>query len=398
LIFLFLMVYLLVSIFFSLSLPAELSMVLATQLDEMDYDATTSSTVQMPDNESNSTRISRVTAYAPRTFSDLRSRFGIDEEEFERVMTNDGPYVSFQSNSKGAARAGTFFFFTQDGAYMVKTVKKMEAKAFLEMLGKYHQFMKHNSKRSLLTRCCGMYGIKTDANDVSMSEDEDDHVFIVMNSVFPSEGSHFIDERFDLKGSTVGRQCSSEEREKKGRDAVLKDLDLAMGENGTIDSRIYLGKRKKADLMNQLRKDAGLLVECGVMDYSLLVGVAYLDKPVERRRIQGPWRSLLRAPVIETVTIMDRALSTVVPLHWPYYGADRCGVDGGALSVIPGRRLDRRALFYMGVIDFLQPWTTRKVLERDLKGLLGYDKQAISCVAPKDYASRFLKFMENHLS
>jgi hypothetical protein len=100
------MVYLLVSIFFSLSLPAELSMVLATQLDEMDYDATTSSTVQMPDNESNSTRISRVTAYAPRTFSDLRSRFGIDEEEFERVMTNDGPYVSFQSNSKGAARAG----------------------------------------------------------------------------------------------------------------------------------------------------------------------------------------------------------------------------------------------------------------------------------------------------
>jgi hypothetical protein len=81
-------------------------MVLATKLDEMDYDATTSSTVQMPDTESNSTRISRVTAYAPRTFSDLRSRFGIDEEEFERVMTNDGPYVSFQSNSKGAARAG----------------------------------------------------------------------------------------------------------------------------------------------------------------------------------------------------------------------------------------------------------------------------------------------------
>lgn len=33
----------------------------------------------------------------------------------------------------------------------------------------------------------------------------EDYVFIVMNSVFPTEGSKFISERFDLKGSTVGR-------------------------------------------------------------------------------------------------------------------------------------------------------------------------------------------------
>ena len=48
----------------------------------------------------------------------------------------------------------------------------------------------------------------------------------------------------------------------------------------------------------------------------------------------------------------------------------------------------------MGVIDFLQPWTTQKVLENQLKSALGYDKSAISCVHPKEYAERFLKFMD----
>ena len=33
-------------------------------------------------------------------------------------------------------------------------------------------------------------------------------VFLIMNSVFPAEGSKFITERFDLKGSTVGRYAT----------------------------------------------------------------------------------------------------------------------------------------------------------------------------------------------
>lgn len=33
----------------------------------------------------------------------------------------------------------------------------------------------------------------------------DECMFLIMNSVFPAKGSKFITERFDLKGSTVGR-------------------------------------------------------------------------------------------------------------------------------------------------------------------------------------------------
>jgi len=167
----------------------------------------------------------RITAYAPKTFANLRSKFGISESSFRTSILNMGPYVSFQSNSKGAARVGGFFFFTRDGAYMIKTIKKGEVKTFLSMLPKYYRHMKRNSRRSLLTRFCGMYSIQIDDTSGKHSKKSagKEHVFVVMNSVFPAEGSKFISERYDLKGSTVGRECSEEEKKKKGSNAVLKD-------------------------------------------------------------------------------------------------------------------------------------------------------------------------------
>lgn len=62
----------------------------------------------IPYNTSESTtQWAEITAYAPDTFADLRSRFGIPEQAFRQSILQSGPYVSFQSNSKGAARAGT---------------------------------------------------------------------------------------------------------------------------------------------------------------------------------------------------------------------------------------------------------------------------------------------------
>ena len=68
-------------------------------------------------------RIAELSAFAPDCFSDLRSSFGVSEEEYRKSIFGSGPFVSFQSNSKGAARVGGIFFFTRDGAYMIKTIK-----------------------------------------------------------------------------------------------------------------------------------------------------------------------------------------------------------------------------------------------------------------------------------
>lgn len=220
----------------------------------------------------------------------------------------------------------------------------------------------------------------------------------------------------------------------------MKDLDLAKEVNvikslspsfGLRDYGISIGPGAKSALLSQLRRDLKLLVSCSVMDYSLLVGVVNLEntdlkvnsdmslkREIKRimNKMKGPQRKRLYtiaelisapaqqliAPALFIVQIVYNTfmsiLSSVLTPPFPYYGAGVCGVDGGSLSILPGKRFGNRAIYYMGVIDFLQPWTTQKVLEKELKGLMGYDKGSISCAHPKDYAERFLDFMDQHIT
>lgn len=74
--------------------------------------------------EQTTTRVAELSVFAPHTFQHLRNAiFGISEADYRRSIFGVGPFVSFQSNSKGAARVGGVFFFTRDGAYMIKTIK-----------------------------------------------------------------------------------------------------------------------------------------------------------------------------------------------------------------------------------------------------------------------------------
>ena len=431
-----------------------------------DFDALISGVATIPylklnanRNATMTSKLVQVKAYAPNTFRDLRNTcFGVSEREYAQsvlnMMNRAGacnepnlpnvaedesstcdtsamsqlfqqvlgrrskrmhtlPYISFQSNSKGAARAGTFFFFTADGAYMIKTVKKEEATAFLEMLPEYHRFMSDrcNGRNSLLTRFFGMYsvqlleedddgstkwngGLYSHDNNEQKQSDCEERVFLVMNSVFPAKASTFVTERFDLKGSTVGRECSIEEQQAKGTNAVLKDLNLkrevdADRTNQKNACGIHIGKQKKSALMTQLRKDVDLLHRCGVLDYSLLVGTADMERVSSWHR-SNKKSNILPNTIHNILKWMDSP--------FPYHGAIMPKVDGGHFSCLIGTRRGKPVTYYMGIIDFLQPWTMKKRLERDLKGLAGYDTKKISCVAPGDYAARFLDFIEAHVT
>lgn len=104
--------------------------------EDLDFDVFYSTTVKLPtsrvqgesmsfsdDENAEKPKVAHIKAYAPDAFTKLRSRFQIPEEDFLSSLLRSGPYISFQSNSKGAARVGGFFFFSRDGAYMVKTIK-----------------------------------------------------------------------------------------------------------------------------------------------------------------------------------------------------------------------------------------------------------------------------------
>ena len=236
------------------------------------------------------------------------------------------------------------------------------------------------------------------------------------------------------------RECSIEEREEKGSHAILKDLDLAKEVSviGSVsasfkpkDCGITIGPSAKSALLSQLRRDLSLLIECNVMDYSLLVGVVSMSgaeatqrsyslnkskdalerglaKSKSHQRIRAILNVLIApikqlcAPIVflgaKICLLVQSLTSSVLTVPLPYYGAGACGIDCGPHSIIHGIRLGHRATFYLGVIDFLQPWTMQKVVEREVKGAMGYDTKTISCMHPKDYASRFLEFMNEHIN
>ena len=74
-----------------------------------------------------------------------------------------------------------------------------------------------------------------------------------------------------------------------------------------------------------------------------------------------------------------------------------CGVCTGPLSVIRGSRRGQPCVFYVGVIDFLQPWNNKKWAEWKVKALY-HERAAYSCVPPEDYAERFLGFLDEHIT
>ena len=85
----------------------------------VDYDIILSTTIDVPGTNGNPEdnlsiesktsqvkKVAHVKAFAPNTFRILRSWFGIEESKFIKSFVDNGPFVSFQSNSKGAARVG----------------------------------------------------------------------------------------------------------------------------------------------------------------------------------------------------------------------------------------------------------------------------------------------------
>lgn len=341
-----------------------------------------------------------IRAYAPYSFFVLRSYFGIPNDDvFRKVVLESGPFCSFQSNSKGAARSGGIFFLTRDGSYLIKTIKRDEMHTLKQMLPMYIAFMKANGQRSLLNRFCGLY-------EVSLKEgDKDERLyFVIVNSVFSNGASKLISERFDLKGSTVGRKATIEEKLTLGPKAVLKDLDLmeevkhgaALADNTEVNEDdfsgqkygLHIGLTAKEALLSQLRLDVGLLQDCSVIDYSLLVGVA-IDDVMDKSQLSTGKK------FVKAIRSALRSKIAMPLLHFLSY--DRNCLNTGRLSKVFGERNGQPVIYYFGLIDFLQPFDYKKELEYRLKGIL-YKKGTYSCVPPGSYAERFLNFVDKHVT
>ena len=58
---------------------------------------------------------------------------------------------------------------------------------------------------------------------------------------------------------------------------------------------------------------------------------------------------------------------------------------------------NKKYIYHVGIIDYLQDFNLDKILENKFKTLFRSSNAEISAVEPNRYASRYLKFMRDHV-
>jgi 1-phosphatidylinositol-4-phosphate 5-kinase len=331
--------------------------------------------------------------YAPSVFRELREDyFRIDPSDYLMSLTEK--YILSELGSPG--KSGSFFYFSRDYRFIIKTISHTEHKFLRHVLREYYNHVKTNP-HTLLSRFYGLHRVK-------LPRGRKIH-FVIMNNLFPPHRD--IHETFDLKGSTVGRLYPEEKAAQNPR-AVMKDLNW-LNRHRTLE----LGPEKRAYLSEQLKRDSDLLKRLNVMDYSLLVGVHNMQRGnrdnVRRNTLKvfqpdvaarRPVRSKNEA---SAATAMRRAmrqsdLQELAPeTHLPEASADMEHFifyqDEGGYRATDESNRSLDMIYYLGIIDICTPYTFFKKVEHFWKGLSA-DRHKISPVPAEEYGDRFYEFLK----
>ena len=114
---------------------------------------------------------------------------------------------------EGSGKSGSFFFFSHDKQFIIKTVKEAELEALKIILPKYIAYLKKNPF-SMIAKIYGVFTLRR-------SWMKPVTVMLMENTLQICQPSKLV-ATFDLKGSTHGRKSKSEVKPS----TIQKDLDL----------------------------------------------------------------------------------------------------------------------------------------------------------------------------
>ncbi|KAJ9647039.1 Phosphatidylinositol-4-phosphate 5-kinase [Coniosporium tulheliwenetii] len=341
--------------------------------------------------------------YAPWVFRHLRANFGLDPADY--LMSLTSKYILSELGSPG--KSGSFFYFSRDYKYIIKTIHHAEHKFLRRILRDYYDHVKANPD-TLLSQFYGLHRVK-------IPYGRKIH-FVVMNNLFPPHRD--IHRTFDLKGSTIGRDFKEEDLEKNPR-ATLKDLNWLRR-----NLHLEFGPTKRKMFLDQINKDVELLKRLKIMDYSLLVGIHDLERGNEENlrdktlqvfqpggeNAEDPPQAnvLMRTPSKLENARKAKELRQIIKSQKPipldqstsrmpdeveqkpnrsYFYADDGGFRATHEDDSPGEEI-----YYLGVIDCLTYYSLIKRTEHFLKGLTNTESQ-ISAIPPHRYGERFVRFI-----
>ncbi|KAI5302820.1 Phosphatidylinositol-4-phosphate 5-kinase, partial [Ascosphaera pollenicola] len=369
--------------------------------------------------------------YAPWVFRHLRARFKLDPADY--LMSLTSKYILSELGSPG--KSGSFFYFSRDYKYIIKTIHHSEHKLLRRILRDYYEHVDKNPN-TLISQFYGLHRVK-------MAYGRKIH-FVVMNNLFPPHRD--IHQMFDLKGSTVGRDYREEDLARNPR-ATMKDLNWLRREK-----RLHCGPLRKEVFLAQVKRDVALLQRCNIMDYSLLVGMHDTrkgnDEQLRDRALQvyqpgnkGGQLKGLGSGAEEQArqsadssgpaqdgSVLAQAQGPRIPNleHTSSQKYSRPSRQSFREMSIPLERMKDKSveeildqtkqlvfyseeggfratnqagdaigeIYYLGIIDCLTTYGVVKKAENFWKGL-SHNRNEISPIPPVSYANRFIEFIEH---
>ena len=283
-------------------------------------------------------KLYRFRDYAPIVFEKIKQLQGISTKDYilslgvEKIVQSllIGNFSSLEERMT-TGKSGSFFFYSEDGKYMLKTLSKSE---FMFLRSILHHYLSHISTypNTLIMLIYGMHKIVYPRRAKLQRL-----YFVVLGNLFSSDLE--IHERYDLKGSTHGRVTN----EKEDPSVARKDLNLIKR-----GAKLRLSPTQREAFLQQLARDTDFLAAHRIIDYSLLVGIHYFSPDAERPRV------LPRSAFVSE---------------------------------------DSSCMYQMGVIDTMTHYSTRKKLEHCFRSCL-HPGNVVSCIPPTPYSQRFMSFME----
>jgi 1-phosphatidylinositol-4-phosphate 5-kinase len=153
--------------------------------------------------------------YAPNVFAFLRKLDNIGDDIIKESLSTEKNRAMVFKAGESQGKSGSFFFFSHDSNFIIKTMTTSDFNAFQSLFKDYVSAVstRHNS---LLARIYGVYTVKM--------EDIEPVTLILMGNSKKAIDKNIV-KVFDLKGSFINR--SVETRGKKIKNtATLKDLNL----------------------------------------------------------------------------------------------------------------------------------------------------------------------------
>ena len=313
--------------------------------------------------------------YAPKIFYNLRNLYGISNDDYLKslgpenflcnlIITKNKSLKEICSSGK----SGSFFYYSYDSKYLMKTIPECEFNKFRDMLQDYYLYM-YDHPQTLLQRFFGLY--MCIFNDTKMH-------FVVMNNVFDTPLQ--IHYKYDLKGSTykrISRKCKEINYDDYDFDIAMKDIDF-IDRKEKIDISSYY----KKILNTEAHNDSKFLSNHNINDYSFLIGVN--DQKFTNKE-QVPQEQLMLLTGQKIVQSQKTAVAKNV-FRKPFYEEHYGGIQSE----------DKKKVYFFGIIDIFTNFGATKKMEYVVKSVS--QGNGISCKPPDQYSTRFIKFVDKILN